>query len=85
MPLPRENKREAIVEEPRGRTFRRGGGELPLRAADANEERVCKRATPRVGHRAELHAESKRSTCEADVPRDDATCRGCRGQMKPSN
>jgi hypothetical protein len=65
--------------------FRKDGGKLPLRAADANEERVCKRATPRVGHRAELHAEPKRSACEADIPRDDATCHGCRGQMKPSN
>jgi hypothetical protein len=85
VPLPRENKREAIVEEPRGWTFRKSGGELPLRAADASEEGVCNRATPRVGHRAELHAEAKRSTCEPDVPRDDATCRRCRGQMKPSN
>lgn len=58
---------------------------VALRAADASEEGVCKRATPRVGHRAELHSEAKRSTCEPDVPRDDATGRRCRGQMKPSN
>jgi hypothetical protein len=47
---------------------------VALRAADASEEGVCKRASSRVGHRAELHAEAKRSTCEPDVPRDDATC-----------